>query len=217
METPQRSSRRPADVRELPIVAGHVALDFANTIDNPDNPRRFDHVIDYHGLLDWAARRGILPEVDTLRSASIAHPRRAAAAIRKAAQLRDALNAVFGAVVDGTGTQESWPRLRPFVAAAVQHATNASPQPAWDFTELESPLWPVANSAYSLLTDPALRKLRRCAGCPWLFLDQSRNSSRRWCSMDLCGTDHKINLYVAKRASSRRPETPELPKVHPQN
>ncbi|GAB3830639.1 CGNR zinc finger domain-containing protein [Kribbella italica] len=186
-------------------MAGHLALDFANTVDNPDGPQRFDHVIDYPGLLDWAARRGVLSDVDTLRSTASRHPRRAIATARRAAVLRDALNAVFGAVVDGTGTAESWPRLRPFVSAAIEHATDSSPEPTWDFTDLESPLWPIADSAYSLLTGPAaLRRLKRCAGCPWLFLDQSRNGSRRWCSMELCGTDHKINLYVAKRAGSRR-------------
>jgi len=203
METRQTSSRRPPGIRELPIVAGHLALDFANTVDDPDGPERFDHVIDYPGLLHWAVRRGVLSDAADLRAAAAANPRRAGATVRKAAKLRDALNAIFGAVVDGTGTHESWPDLKPFVTTAIEQATDVHPDLVWDFTELESPLWPVAAGAHALLADPALRRLKRCAGCPWLFLDQSRNGSRRWCSMELCGTAQKVTLYVAKRANRR--------------
>ncbi len=199
METRQTSSRRPPGIRELPIVAGHLALDFANTVDDPDGPERFDHVIDYPGLLHWAVRRGVVTDPAVLRAAAATNPRRATGAVKKAAKLRDALNAVFGAVIDGTNTHDSWPDLQPFVATAIQQATDVHPEPVWDFTELESPLWPVAASAYALLADPALSRLKRCANCPWLFLDQSRNGSRRWCSMELCGTAQKVTRYVAKR------------------
>ncbi|GAA1569098.1 CGNR zinc finger domain-containing protein [Kribbella sancticallisti] len=204
METVQRSSVRPAEIRELPIVAGHLALDFANTVDDPLGPERFDHVIDYAGLLGWASRIGVVPDVTALRQAAAEQPRRAAAAVRRGAELRDALNEVFGALVDRTSPEDGWARLRPFVSTAIQQATlspGSQPAPAWEFTDLESPLWPVAESAYSLLNSPLTSKLKRCAGCPWLFLDQSRNGSRRWCSMELCGTAQKIDRYVAKRAA----------------
>jgi predicted RNA-binding Zn ribbon-like protein len=36
-----------------------------------------------------------------------------------------------------------------------------------------------------------------------LFLDRSKNGSRRWCSMDDCGTDLKKRRYVATRAARR--------------
>jgi predicted RNA-binding Zn ribbon-like protein len=200
METVQTTSVRPTGIRELPIVAGHLALDFANTVDDPLGPLRFDHVIDYPGLTTWAARVGVAEET-ALRLAAEEHPRRAAAVVRRAAGLRDAINSTFGALADGESPAEGWTQLRPFVATAVQHATvGDQPQPTWDPTELESPLWAVADSAYSLLTSPRLSRLKRCAGCPWLFIDQSKNGSRRWCSMEFCGTDQKIRRYVAKRA-----------------
>jgi predicted RNA-binding Zn ribbon-like protein len=60
-------------------------------------------------------------------------------------------------------------------------------------------LWPVAAAAHRLLTATELSRLKRCVGCPWLFLDRSKNGSRRWCSMEFCGTEEKMRRYVRKR------------------
>ena len=64
----------------------------------------------------------------------------------------------------------------------------------------------MADAAYRLLTGPEVRRLKRCVACPWLFLDRSRNGSRRWCSMEICGTDEKIRRYVTRRAARRGQE-----------
>jgi predicted RNA-binding Zn ribbon-like protein len=199
------TSARPPGIRELPIVAGDLALDFANTVDDPLGPERYDHVADYRSLLSWSVRVGTLPEpaADALLGDAQRHPGRAAEVVRDAAALRDAINGTFAAVVDGTSPDRPWGVLRQYVADAVRHA-ELTGRPAWPPTELAAPLWPVAAAAYRLLVDPDLRRLKRCVGCPWLFLDRSKNSSRRWCSMEICGTDQKMRRYVAKRAARRR-------------
>jgi predicted RNA-binding Zn ribbon-like protein len=210
METPSTpSSRRPPGIRELPIVAGHLALDFANTVDDPLGPERFDHVADYPGLVAWSERVGtVSPEgAAGLRRAAASHPRRAAATVRQAAALRAALNDIFGALVDGRSPDAGWTELRPFVVSALQQARLTSPGaralPTWDMSEVASPLWPVAEAAYQLLTEAEPRRLKRCVACPWLFLDRSKNHSRRWCSMEICGTDEKVRRYVSTRAQRR--------------
>jgi predicted RNA-binding Zn ribbon-like protein len=206
------SPARPPGIRELPIVAGHLALDFANTVDDPLGPQRWDHVADHPALVTWGERVGIVSAdaAATLRRAAAEHPDRAATAVQEGADLRAALNDVFGAVVDGTPVDAGWLRLRPFVAAAVARAdlAPAAPYPvlAWSVVELGAPLWPVADAAYRLLTGLELRRLKRCVACPWLFLDRSRNGSRRWCSMEICGTDEKIRRYVTRRAARRGAE-----------
>jgi predicted RNA-binding Zn ribbon-like protein len=200
---------RPAGIRELPIVAGHLALDFANTVDDPLGPQHFDHIADYRGLVAWSARVGLVSNrtAAALSQAAREDPRRAAAAVRRAASLRAALNETFGALAEGRPPAAGWDQLRPFVTAAVQKAGLASAHsgltPAWEFEALQSPLWPVADAAYRLLTGPELQRLKRCAGCPWLFLDHSKNGSRRWCSMEVCGTHEKIRRYVTRRAERR--------------
>jgi len=52
-----------------------------------------------------------------------------------------------------------------------------------------------------------LSRVRRCppseGGCGWLFLDQSRNGSRRWCRMADCGTAAKSRRLTERRRAAR--------------
>ncbi len=209
----------PDGIRDLPVVAGDLALDFANTVDDPLGPEHHDHIATYHGLLSWSLRMSLLTEPEADRLLRTAAPRRAAAVVRRAHSLRDAINLAAGAVATthpAADRLEGWAELRPFVTAAIERAelrpfvTAAIEraelvdlQPAWRFELLDSPLWPVAHAAYTLLTGPRAGRIKQCAGCPWLFLDQSKNGSRRWCSMEICGTSEKVRRYVSRRAVRR--------------
>ncbi|MFG1814576.1 CGNR zinc finger domain-containing protein [Kribbella sp. NPDC049174] len=208
METAQL----PDGIRDLPVVAGDLALDFANTVDDPLGPARHDHIADYQALLAWSLRVALLTEPEADRLLHTAAPRRAAAVVRRAHSLREAINRTAGAVADTpavstrpgpAGSLDGWLELRPFVRAAVDQADLVGLTPTWRFELIDSPLWPVAHGAYELLTGPRAGRVKRCAGCPWLFLDQSKNGSRRWCSMEICGTDEKVRLYVSRRAARR--------------
>jgi len=61
-------------------------------------------------------------------------------------------------------------------------------------------LAPIAVAAVDLLRTGPLDRLKVCAACPWLFLDTSRNRSRRWCSMSECGARLKMRRYRASAA-----------------
>jgi predicted RNA-binding Zn ribbon-like protein len=197
----------PDGIRDLPVVAGDLALDFANTVDDPLGPERHDHIASYHALLSWSLRMSLLTEPEADRLLHSAAPRRAAAVVRRAHSLREAINLTVGAVASTSprpaGPLEGWEQLRPFVLAAVDHADLVGLQPTWRFEQLDSPLWPVAHAAYTLLTGPRAGRIKRCTGCPWLFVDQSKNGSRRWCSMEICGTSEKVRRYVSRRAARR--------------
>jgi predicted RNA-binding Zn ribbon-like protein len=65
---------------------------------------------------------------------------------------------------------------------------------------LERMLWPVAWSAGELLLSDDRKYLRECGGhdCDWLFLDTSRNHSRRWCDMKTCGNRAKARRHYER-------------------
>jgi predicted RNA-binding Zn ribbon-like protein len=74
----------------------------------------------------------------------------------------------------------------------------------WEWTEadhLEQILWQVVRSVIELLTTPELDRLRECAGvgCGWVFLDMSRNRSRRWCDMEECGNRAKAHRHYKRK------------------
>jgi predicted RNA-binding Zn ribbon-like protein len=94
------------------------------------------------------------------------------------------------------------------VLDAVAHARLTPGEAAFGLSwaasdDLDAMLRPIAMAALDLLTGPDLGRVKRCAGCPWLFVDRSKNASRRWCAMDDCGRHEKIRRYVSRRAARR--------------
>jgi predicted RNA-binding Zn ribbon-like protein len=224
METVNRTQ----NPRELPIVGGHLALDFANTVDDPEGPQRYDHAGTYSELVEWSARIGVLrpDQADALLDAAAEHPLVSSIAVRRAHALRRILIDTFTEIaVDNSGATAGaerpmpaahWDALRPFVTEAVAHGelelcpepvegrAHAAYQLTWpETTRLDVMLGPIGLAALDLLTSPQLYRLKKCAGCSWVFLDQSKNLSRRWCAMNDCGTHEKIRRYVSRRAAKR--------------
>jgi predicted RNA-binding Zn ribbon-like protein len=203
--------RADPPVRPLTVVGGNLALDFANTVDYPDGHAQFDHIQDIPRLLSWARTMRLLsdPQHDELTASSRDRSAVAAASLRRVHALRRSVQSVFGAIADGQPIPEQpWRDLRRSIAEAIGHADLAGDHAhvdlVWRSGDLDIVLWPVAYAAHELLTGSTLGRVKRCAACPWLYVDQSKNSSRRWCTMDDCGKSEKMRRYVARRAAKRR-------------
>ncbi len=188
------------------LVGGRLCLDFCNTV----NDRRSDGHERFQGFPDvvgWGWRAGILNAEEAARLGRLGqrNPTAALAVWERALRLREALRAVFGAVAEGR-------RLRPQLLdvlnaelASAMARSQVVPLEGGGFTWLWAPggksldvvLWPVARSAADLLTGGPLDALRVCEGrhCGWLFLDTSRNRSRRWCDMRICGNRAKARRH----------------------
>ena len=61
-----------------------------------------------------------------------------------------------------------------------------------------------ALDAARLLTSPERERVRECgdALCGWLFVDSSRNLSRRWCNMQGCGNRNKARRFYRRAIAS---------------
>jgi len=195
---------------DLRLLGDRPCLDFANSVEMPLSDRPLDLVRSYADLVDWGVLSGLLDEhsADRLRREAGRSPGEAASVFARAIALRGAITRVFTAVVDGVGPDAADLALihREYLAALGHTRLTAT---ASGFTladhggvELDRVLWPVARSAVDLLLtgDPA--RVKRCAGsgggCGWLFYDVSRNGSRRWCSMEGCGSQAKMRRYRAR-------------------
>lgn len=193
------------------MIGGNFALDLANTVDAPGLPDEFDHLGRPGTALAWGEQVGLLdgPARTVLAHSADNAPDRAAADLRRLSQLRSAVQAVFGAVAEDAALPEAaLAHLRRSAGEAVAAARlvldGDRVRPVWDLDDLGALSGPVAYAALDLLTRGPLDMVKRCAACPWLYLDRSRNGSRRWCSMEDCGKAAKMDRYVAKRAAGRR-------------
>jgi predicted RNA-binding Zn ribbon-like protein len=208
METPLQTDKAP---RELLIVGGNLALDFANTIDDPSGPAHYDHVGTWTDFLAWSARVTALTPSHATHLDLVVPAAARDTTVRKAQELRKAITRIFGGCAEGAPPQpEHWFALRPFAADALGHAAleerDAGAARLYvPPTDDPNNLWrPIALAAAELLSSPEIGRIKRCAQCPWLFVDHSRNRSRRWCSMDDCGTAVKMERYIARRAAANR-------------
>ena len=191
-------------------VAGSLCLDFVNTVDPRHASPREEHLPDYPALLDWARHAGVVTPAEASRLAAAARSRQAAAARahEDAIALREALYAIFAAVARGEAPPAgSLRRLNDEVARRPREIVGFAWKPAAGDDALDAVLGPIVWSAAELLTSGPLERVRECPGddtCGWLFLDTSRNGSRRWCDMRTCGNRAKARRHY-RRVDSTRP------------
>lgn len=191
--------------------AGHRALDFANTRDwhVSDSPK--ETLLTYADFTDWALDGRVISAAQkrALDAEAKAHPARAQKALASARQLRDALQRLFDAeALDAKPDPADLDLLKRKYAEAAACATCdiAVDELAlsWpDITsDLEYPLSGLAWGSMGLLLSDESAMIGRCAddrGCGFLFLDTSKNHSRRWCHMETCGNRAKARRYYESK------------------
>lgn len=201
-------------VDRLSLLGGRLCLDFVNTLDPRWGEENTDFLDSYAALVAWAVHANALTldQRQALGREAAARPAEAAATLAAAVALREALFRLFGALGEGDEPAAAdLGALNGALAAAMAHA-NVEPNGdrfAWGWREdecaLDRPLWPVVRSAAELLTGPDLGRLRACPAdrCDWLFVDDTKNRSRRWCSMKDCGSQDKARTYYQRRRAAR--------------
>jgi predicted RNA-binding Zn ribbon-like protein len=199
-----------AQTRFGELFGGVACLDFANTLDGRATARPEEHLHAYADLVDWAEYAGLLDSATVAQLAGPA-PGVAKAALHTAIELREAIFHVFAAI--GRGDPAPAPALAIVQARYADAMVAARLVPAgtgfdWQYRE-DAPdraWWPVAVSAVRLLTAGPLDRVKVCAaeaGCIGLFLDTSKNRSRRWCTTDGCGVDAKVLRQAQRRQAAR--------------
>ncbi len=197
---------------------GALALDFTNSKEKRPLPDAVELLRGYCDLVAWASQAGIIDRHATEQLSTLAQRRKghAQGVLRRAVRLREAIFGVFSALAGGRDVARlDLDVLQQEAFAACRHAklVHVSGRFQWKFEApgevLDSLLWPVAKNAVDLLADEEmLSQVRECASdrCAWLFLDRSRNRSRRWCDMKICGNRAKsLRHYRRTRQANAGP------------
>ena len=202
--------------RNLPLLAGALCLDFANTMSWRGREKPTEWLTSYDDLVKWASHANVVSDraARTLRRTARANATEAAAALERARVLREAVYRAFSRQGEGhTPVPEDLDEIRGAYEEAVRHASfRARPDgDPWSWvedggTDLDLVRRAVARSAVDLATSPALARVRECDGeaCGWLFLDASRNGTRRWCSSADCGNRARVRRFHERRRGARR-------------
>jgi predicted RNA-binding Zn ribbon-like protein len=200
------------------LSGGHLALDLANTKSRRRTPEPREDLRSYEDLVAWGLEGGAIDAsaAAALRAQAARRPRAARAALVRARDLREAVFEVFSAVAGKREIpQPALERVNAALADALARLRleRTGGKAAWSWAEgdhIDRVTWPAVRAAALLLTAPDLAHVRECAArdCAWLFLDTSRNGTRRWCDMAVCGNREKARRFQRRargsRGSSRR-------------
>lgn len=196
--------------RVFQLHGGDVALDLVNTLDwrfRAGEPEEL--LASYTDLVGYAEQAGVVTAREARGLMREADETAAQRTLKAARVLREALAEVLYAQIDG----------RKPAAAAVERLEKAIREAragmalrwgtdgaAWVETGEAGPELPVvrlALRAEALVTGEALAQMRACGDpeCRWLFLDTSKNHTRRWCNMQVCGNRMKARRFKALHAA----------------
>ncbi len=203
--------------RRFEFRGGVPCLDFVNTVGWRLTDRPSEYLRSYEDLLTWGRQAGLLTpeETEGLSQQATLDPEGAQETLSRALALREAIHRAITAAIAGEPQDESdLSALNRELSIALSRLRVMPAGDAygwgWDWSgddgrpPLDSPLWPVARSAAELLTSPKLSRVKVCAdkGCGWVFLDESRNSSRRWCDSRDCGNRERVRRYLTRKRAS---------------
>ena len=198
----------------LTLIGGELALDFANTSSGRGWPTHQEHLRSAVDILDWAGHALVLPPDDVvwMRESIGAADTTAERLLARALELREDIYVVGSEVAAGRPAPAD--RIQNLARVHAHCLSRATLAPfgsrfAWSWparmAPIEAILGPISLSAMTTLLQADLSRIKQCQGekCGWLFFDTTKNKSRRWCEMDVCGNRAKQRRYGAKAHGAR--------------
>jgi predicted RNA-binding Zn ribbon-like protein len=191
-------------------IGGDLSTDFINTKSGRLSGDGHEHVQTYADVVDFVRLAGLLKPAEAKRliAAAEAHPERATQIHRRAVALREATFRAYDRVIQQKEpAREDMELISREAADAMAHAQMLRTADGWEWGWSETdvlarPLWPIARAALDVLTNaPERQLLRQCSDdtCAWLFVDRTKNHSRRWCDVNTCGSRNRVREFRQRR------------------
>ena len=199
----------------IKLLGGPLCLDFVNTVHCYGCADLGEYLNTYQDLVAWSRHVGTIcaDEAKTLSQRAARHLAEAKSAHGRALELREIIYSVFTISIEGQSqAREDLAAFNGYLAGALTQSqiVRTADGYYWDMTgnkaKLDWILNPVIRSAADLLVSEELNRVKKCADstCGWLFLDTSRNRSRRWCDMRDCGNRAKASRFYKKKVAKRK-------------
>ncbi|TPM27458.1 CGNR zinc finger domain-containing protein [Mesorhizobium sp. B2-3-4] len=187
------------------FTGGLLALDTANTVVLRGDPQRmFDRFADPAEIGRFAEAASGYRAAELGGRELVASSPAAIAPV--VLSIREATDRLFrGAVSNGALATADLPE---FLRACADGLAGGATEIGITERPFGDPATPIAFeaalavSALSLLRDDTVARLRICPNCTWLFVDRSRNSSRLWCDMAVCGNRQKASRHYRRRKAT---------------
>lgn len=189
------------------LIGGHPALDLVNTLDwrfRDSGPEEL--LTNYADVVRFTEQSGLMNPLDARRLLRNVPENKADKIVTAVREVREALAEILYATVGGDNPSASSVRkLEAHLneAGAQQQLHWKGAKLEWELPQspsLAGPLWLLTLIAGQFITSDQMQLLRECGNdeCRWLFVDTSKNHSRRWCDMKICGNRMKARRFKAQ-------------------
>jgi len=194
-------------ISKLPFLGGDLSLDFVNTVHNRREEPLRDLLHNYLDLVTWVYYSDAIndSQKNNLIKIGLENQGSADKIFNDAHQLREAFyDFSLNLINQDKASSASIPLINQWLSKAFSNLELAqlNGQFILDWNaenlELESVLWPIIRAFAYLVTSKNISRIKQCDNCGYLFLDKSKNKSRRWCSMEICGNRVKARSFAKK-------------------
>jgi len=198
------------NIFKLRLDGGNLSLNFVNTVEYRNEEFTVDFLHHYLDLITWAHFADAVgdSQKEILLGLRQEKSNEAKQIYNEAIQLRDAM---YEYIINLINREKVHPASIQIINQWISRAfsnlelrlVDRNLVLDWnaDNFGLESVLWPIIKSFVDLVTLTNSQRIKQCSNCGWVFVDNSKNSSRRWCSMEICGNRVKARRF-AKKAHS---------------
>ena len=196
---------------DIQLDGGCAVFDFTNTVKTRKSLATVDYMKSYEYLLLWLEKTQLISKkrIKTISEYSIINKEESVRSFRKAIRAREMLYSLFSAITEGRDPDpvvmgefnktlcSSFGKIRLTVSSLRSNVNFAD-----DDALLDEPIRLIMKSAYDILTTEKMERIKECPACGWLFIDKTKNGKRRWCDMQVCGSNDKAKRYYHRKKES---------------
>ena len=186
---------------------GRLCLDYINTVhDRLEEPLN-DYLKSVNDLIQWSFRAEVIDSgtMKTLHRNALEKSGQANEFFKEAIKVREIYYEIFLCIArDQRIPEKLLDAFNHLVSIYFPHlkisANSTGYCEKWNYPPGSFYLItaPILKDAYDLLLNGKQNRIRECPNCGWLFYDSSKNASRRWCSMETCGSNVKALSWYHK-------------------
>lgn len=171
-----------------PSPHAELVLAFANTLDVEEGT---DALSEPSHVARWLVTSGLTPRTPVVTGAD--HDRYL--------RLRSGVRELLGTEEQRSHVLADADSVLREIPLLVSLTPSSALQPDPDLPATSRALATIASALASTLITGEVARVKRCPAedCGWVFWDSTKNRSRRWCSMQVCGNRDKARTFAARK------------------
>lgn len=192
--------------QDLKTLGNQPALDFINTVDWRGREHPKEYINNYADLIDWAEHNKLINQTKaaTLKEKASNNLQAMSEIHKRTIAFREAsYRTLYQLSIERTPSVEDKTLIEIEMRKMYcQTHLDLSEKKVEldDEVNLDLVLTIIVKETIELLTSDEVSRVKRCQSeeCGWLFIDTSKNKSRKWCRMKSCGNRAKARRYYGR-------------------